>query len=104
MKVSVLPAADIEAADAAVWYDDQREGLGDEFLAEWQAALDHIRNAPEQLSKLEGYAGRHEIRRYLMRRFPYIVIFVRRTADLVVVAVSHTRRRPQYWLERLGSN
>lgn len=42
----VLAAAELEAAEAALWYDDQREGLGDEFLGELKAAFEKIRKAP----------------------------------------------------------
>ncbi len=34
MNLSILPVAEIEAAEAAVWYDGQKAGLGDVFLAE----------------------------------------------------------------------
>jgi len=37
VKHTVLPAAELEAAQAAVWYDDQRYGLGDEFLDELES-------------------------------------------------------------------
>jgi hypothetical protein len=34
VKFTILPAAELDAADAAVWYNDQRIGLGEEFLEE----------------------------------------------------------------------
>jgi hypothetical protein len=104
MTLIVLPAAEWEAADAAIWYDEQKHGLGDEFLAEFKGVLDHIRDFPEQSARLEGYTGREVIRRSLMKRFPYAIVFVRRPAGIVVIAVSHVRRRPFYWLERLRLN
>jgi plasmid stabilization system protein ParE len=101
LSLSVLPAARLEAADAAVWYDDQRPGLGDEFLAELQQAVERVRVAPESFARLEGYCGRHDIRYCLLKRFPYLVIFSYRSEEIVIVAVSHVRRRPLYWLERV---
>lgn len=102
MKVSVLPEAELEAAAAASWYDDQRPGLGDDFLVDVQQALDRIGNGPAELPCLESYAGAHDIRRCLLKRFPYLLIFVYRPDEPVVVAISHARRRPSYWLERLS--
>ena len=100
----VLPAAELEAAEAALWYDDQRQGLGDEFLDELASAFEQISKSPEQSPRFEHYAGGEEVRRYLMKRFPYLVVFVRRAQELTVIAVCHARRRPDYWLERLKWN
>jgi hypothetical protein len=46
VNLSILPIAELEAADAATWYDDQKAGLGDEFLAELANAFDRIREQP----------------------------------------------------------
>jgi hypothetical protein len=101
VKLSVLPAAELEAAEAAVWYDDQRVSLGDEFLAELVRAFDRIRKDRQSFSPAEFYSGARDIRRCLLRRFPYLVVFECRTDETLIVAVSHMRRRPLYWLERL---
>ncbi len=103
MIFEVVPEARLEAAEAAIWYDDQRAGLGGDFLVEVQKTLDRVRHRPTEFSKLEAYRGPHEVRRALLRRFPYVAIFVCRPDETVVVAVSHARRRPLYWLDRLGS-
>lgn len=98
----VLPEAQGEATEAALWYDDRQLSLGDEFLGEVAAAFDRIRQGPDSLSRMEHYAGRHDLRRVLLRRFPYAVIVLRRPDETLVVAVAHTRRRPFYWLDRLN--
>lgn len=102
MKLKVLPEAELEAATAAIWYDDHRFGLGDEFLIELQQAFDRISSSPAEPPSLESYAGGHDIRRCLLKRFPYLVIFMERPDEVVVVAVSHARRRPFYWVDRLA--
>lgn len=102
MTLNVLPIAELEATDAAIWYDDRRVGLGDEFLDELSQGFERIHAAPDSLAVLEHYAGNHEVRRCLLKRFPYVVIFCRRTDEVLVIAVGHIRRRPLYWLDRLG--
>lgn len=102
MNFVMLLEAELEAAEAAIWYDDQRAGLGDDFLTELERALDRVRRRPAEFSRLESYRGPHEVRRCLLKRFPYLLIFVSRLEEVVVVAVSHARRRPNYWIERLG--
>jgi len=55
-----------------------------------------------EFPRLQSYGGPREVRRCLLERFPYLVMFVRRPAEVLVVAISHARRQPLYWLERLG--
>jgi hypothetical protein len=97
----ILPEADGEAIAAGTWYDDQRPGLGDEFSTELSAAYLTIRRQIQWIPKLERYDGPHEIRRQLLNRFPYAVIVQVREKELLIIAVTHTRRQPFYWLDRL---
>ncbi|MEI8379449.1 MAG: type II toxin-antitoxin system RelE/ParE family toxin [Planctomycetota bacterium] len=101
MIVRLLSEAVEEANDAALWYGNRRHGLGDEFLADLQSALAAIAERPRGMPVLECYSGSHNIRRYILRRFPYIVVFTHDTEECLVVAVAHTRRRPFYWRSRL---
>jgi hypothetical protein len=99
--VRVLSIAEAEAADAALFYEGRRPGLGEEFLAEFEVALERIRSEPSSLARVEGYNGPHELRRCLLRRFPYIVVFRVQFDEAIAVAVADCRRKPFYWLERL---
>jgi hypothetical protein len=94
-------AAELEALDAAHWYDDQRAGLGEQFSDELGEAVRRIAAVPQSFAKLEAYDGRHDLRRCLLSRFPYLVIFQCCENEIVVVAVSHVRREPFYWINRL---
>jgi toxin ParE1/3/4 len=85
----ILAAADVESLEAAAWYDDQRLGLGDDFLTELDRVYERVRTAPGSCSLLESYPGPHEIRRCLLGRFPYLVIFLCRPDEVVVLVVSH---------------
>jgi len=98
----VLPEAQGEAIEAAVWYEERQRSLGEEFLDEIESAFEHIRLGADSLSRMEPYSGQLDIRRLLLRRFPYAVIILRRLEETVVVAVAHTRRRPLYWLDRVN--
>lgn len=101
MIVRILEEASDEAVEAAAWYDRQRLGLGDEFLAAIDEAFQKIGQSPETLSGWEDYPGPHACRRILLNRFPYAVTFVIRPSTIWVIAVSHTRRQPYYWLPRI---
>ena len=101
MNFIVLPEAEGDAIVAAVWYDDQKPGLADEFLAQLRATFQIVRQNPLGAPLLEYYSGHHEIRRQLLHRFPYAVVYLCRAEDIIVVAITHTRRRPLHWLARL---
>jgi plasmid stabilization system protein ParE len=101
MKPTILREAELESAEAAAWYDDRQAGLGDEFLSEIADAIAKIGSDPRSFSRLESYRGRYEVRRCVLHRFPYLIVFACRPDETLVVAVAHARRRPLYWLERL---
>jgi hypothetical protein len=102
LNLKALSAAELEAADAAFWYEHKRRGLGDEFLADLAQTLETIRAAPSAPFPLEYSSGPHDIRRCMLRRFPYVVIYLCRPAEVLVLAVGQARRKPLYWMARLG--
>ena len=76
---------------AARIYEDQAVGLGERFLDEVEGCVDLLLDRP--------YIARRvgEFRRIPLRKFPFTLINAFEDDDLVVVAVSHHRRRPGYW-------
>jgi plasmid stabilization system protein ParE len=99
----MLLEAQLEVTQAAIWYDTQRLGLGDEFLDEFQQAVARIESAPFEHGRLEEFVGAHDVRRCLLKRFPYLIIFRVASDELLIVAVAHARREPFYWAMRAGS-
>jgi plasmid stabilization system protein ParE len=76
-------------------YDEHVPGLGDEFAAEIEHSVGLIASHPEAGSpQLAG------TRRLQVRRFPYGLVYTERIEQLVILAVAHHRRRPEYWLRR----
>lgn len=70
LPVELTELAGLELADAYDWYEDQRLGLGDDLLSEFRAACRRISEYPRSYQVVERIDGR-EIRRALVRRFPY---------------------------------
>jgi hypothetical protein len=100
-RIRILEAAAHEALEAAAWYEREREGLGTEFYAAVQAALDVLEADVVPLTAMPGTAGGLGAKRLMLRRFPFDIVVVERKGDLVVVAFAHQARRPGYWRERL---
>ena len=87
--------AESELIDAARYYADQADGLGEDFLAAVQGVVRRIGELPES-----GRPFGHRLRRLLVPGFPYAVIYRPEADGLLVVAVAHVRRRPGFWQRR----
>jgi toxin ParE1/3/4 len=84
-----------------LWYDEQRAGLGDEFVSEVTALLERIAVRPLLFPLWPGVNRTLEpVRRALTDRFPYAVAFESHTDHILVLAIAHCKRRPLYWLTR----
>lgn len=89
------PRVDLDVEAAFEWYENERAGLGMEFLDELRAAYTRIVDRPVKYQLL-----RSGIRRALLKRFPYAVYFTIDGEDVVVVAVLHASRDPAEWQRR----
>lgn len=70
--------------------------MGDDFLAELEAAYDAVAELPETWPKFQ-----KGFRRYLLTRFPFSIIYKDTNEKIFVVAVMHNSRKPGYWLSRI---
>lgn len=97
MKPALLirPEAEQDLRAAYAWYERQRPGLGEDFLSCLETALLKIQLHPRQFPMIH-----REIRRHLVRRFPYAIFYIPRPETISVLAILHCRRDPEAWLER----
>jgi len=101
VRLELHPEARAELRSAALWYDERRPGLGEEFIAEVSAALDRIGDAPESYPAWLGpRAAGPLIRKTTVQRFPYVIAFEKHEYHVLVLAVAHAKRRPLYWVTR----
>jgi len=100
VKLRVLQQAEWEARDAAVWYEDRVQGLGAAFIDQLEHGLERIEEDPKRFGRLETFVGSRDIRRLLLRRFPYLVAYEIIADEVMVLAVAHVSRCPSYWIDR----
>jgi len=98
MTLRLHPSAIIEVRDAFDYYDAQRPGLGGEFTASLDAALEEVESTPFVRPIIS-----HGCRRRMLHRFPYAVVYLAEADEIVVYAVMHLRRKPGYWTDRIGT-
>jgi plasmid stabilization system protein ParE len=84
-----------ELNDAHSWYESQKPGLGDEFLDCVDETVNRISQMPESYLIVYG-----DIRRAVVRRFPYAVYYRIVSSRVIVTAIFHGRRDPKSWQTR----
>jgi toxin ParE1/3/4 len=92
--VRVEPEAKEELAAAAAWYEERREGLGLELMAEVDAVFAAIARSPSRFPLYPRVAPELRVRRAAARRVPYSIAFIE-LATVVFAAVLAT-----YWSGR----
>jgi toxin ParE1/3/4 len=93
--VAFHEVAVVELNEAVDFYNLECPGLGLTFLQEVQTALATIAQFPESTPLLQG-----RVRRKVLLRFPYTVIYSIRGEQIRVLALAHEKRRPFYWRGR----
>ena len=96
MRVRLLAPAEEEMVEAAAYYESRVPTLGTNFLDIIEAAVAEISEHPERWPEVE--AG---VRRRVVRRFPYSLIYTVGNDEVCVLAVMHHKQKPRYWIPRL---
>ncbi|MDP8989789.1 MAG: type II toxin-antitoxin system RelE/ParE family toxin [Acidobacteriota bacterium] len=91
------PEAATELEAAVEWYATRSLRAGDEFVAEFDQAIDKILQSPTRWRRESG-----PWRRYVLHRFPFLILYREHSPGIEIVAVAHGRRRPGYWRQRIG--
>ena len=91
----IRPEAETDIEEAALWYEEQRQGLGQEFLDEVLSFCKTISENPAMYPVVH-----RRTRRALIRRFPFGVYFRIEDEQVIVVAVMHGSRHPRNWRQR----
>ena len=86
----------MELDEGIEYYNAQRSGLGFEFMDQVQSAVARIKQYPDAWQPLS-----RRTRRCLVKQFPYGIIYQLRSNEILIVAITHLHRKPDYWANRL---
>lgn len=89
------PDVTTEIKSSYQWYQNQAEGLGDDFISELESACQTITEFPDTWPKFK-----IDFRRFLLSKFPFSIIYRLNNNIIFVVAVMHNNRKPDYWKTR----
>ncbi len=96
MKVRFLSAAQAELDEAAAFYEGEESALGFRLLSEIEAAVSRITENPQAWP-----VAFDCVRRCRVFVFPFLLFFVVRDTEILILAVAHAKRKPGYWTKRL---
>ena len=97
LKIEIHPDVYSELDLSRAWYEEKATNLGTEFLDEIERALKVIVEAPAMWPWYDTEQG---VRRFLVHRFPYAILYRTTTTAIQVIAAMHLRRHPHYWISR----
>ena len=94
-RILIRPEAEMEIEEAYRWYEEQRDGLGSDLLLCVEEGIEKIERNPEMYPLVH-----RNIRRLLIRRFPYGIYYIILQDIIIIVAVFHGYRDPRQWKSR----
>jgi ParE toxin of type II toxin-antitoxin system, parDE len=96
MNTAFLDAAQAGFDQAMAYYEEERSGLGFDFAEEVEQALERIKLYPKAWSPLS-----LRLRRCVVNRFPYSVLYEIRSEIIIIVPIQHHHQRPESWRSRI---
>lgn len=93
MKVVFVRLAKLELEDAIAFYELELSGLGNKFSDEVRRSINRINKFPRAAS-----IERSEIRKSLLHKFPYKILYSIETDHIFIIALAHQHRKPDYWI------
>ena len=95
MSILIRPEAEADIEEAFHWHERQRDGLGSDFLLCVEDGLEKIRKNPEMYPVVH-----RNVRRLLIRRFPYGIFYVAPSDVTIILSVFHGHHDPRIWNSR----
>lgn len=96
MEIRFLEIAQIEFDEVIEYYNSELPGLGDKFLLEVIKSIERIRYFPEAWHPFT-----KSTRRCQLQHFPYGIIYQIKETEIMIVAITHLHRKPNYWRNRI---
>lgn len=96
LPIRLIPEAKFELESAVEWYESQRPGLGIAFLDAVKKRLLGIAATPQMHTIVY-----KEVRKGVVRKFPYIIYYREQADELLVISIFHTAQDPAIWQSRV---
>ena len=94
-QLSFHPDVADEIKGSYIWYENQLQGMGNQFLIELEDGYTAVVNFPETWATFQ-----YGFKRYILNRFPFSIIYKSTDQEIFIIAIMHNSRKPFYWLNR----
>jgi len=101
LKVKVSTEATEELIEAAVWYELEMPGLGEQLVDTFEQATAKLGKPNPPLVPVIGEAAKLGAKRLILQRFPFSLVTIANSQMITVVAFAHHSRKPGYWHDRV---
>ncbi|MBN1653130.1 MAG: type II toxin-antitoxin system RelE/ParE family toxin [Deltaproteobacteria bacterium] len=103
MRYRFLAIARREYLEAVRWYRDDVQDieLAQDFIASFRQRLERIQRFPHSGALVIGFDVPFDIRRAKLKRFPFHIFFTVRETEVIIIAITHEKRRPGHWTDRI---
>ena len=97
IKFKIIEPAEMELDDAFDYYEYELAGLGQKFLVEFRKGVKRILAHPSAWSPIQ-----ENVRKCVLKKFPYTIVYAIEENLIIILAVAHQHRLPDYWIDRLS--
>lgn len=101
MSLPFHPEADLEMARAIREYAKIDPQLSVDLNDLILNGLDRIESRPREFALAEDAPSGFEVRNFIIRRFPFRIVYWYEASEPIVIAVAHLHREPGYWHDRI---
>jgi len=91
----LTPEAELDIIEAVRWYDERDQKLGDDLLRHVYQCIASIEANPRRYPIVH-----RQMRRALVRRFPFQILYEIESAEVIIYAIYHSARDPEAWQRR----
>lgn len=96
MKYFFHPQAELELISGIEYYEEHQKGLGKDFALEVNLTIERTLLYPDAWPEID-----KEIRRSLLKRYPYGLLYTIKDNSVIILAVMNLHREPGYWKSRI---
>ncbi|HSE25537.1 MAG TPA: type II toxin-antitoxin system RelE/ParE family toxin [Pyrinomonadaceae bacterium] len=96
MRIEFHPEALDEYLQAALWYANREPTIAEQFISSIEEAIKQVSESPSRWRLID-----EDVRRCLAHVFPYAILYTIENDFILVVAVMHCSREPDYWKLRM---
>jgi plasmid stabilization system protein ParE len=98
VKSRLTPEAELDLIEAIRWYDERDQELGDDYLRRVYQCIASVERKPLLYPTVH-----RQMRRALVRRFPFQVLYEIESEEIIIYAIYHSARDPETWKQRSDS-